>query len=77
MLDTLLVVDWILLSKSTFDDFLFYDLYSKKCLLSLSRLDLTTEKVNSLGMHDDSISSMTFVPSTSKNYYFLKHLQLY
>jgi hypothetical protein len=33
---------------------------------ALSRLDLTTEKVNSLGMHDDSISSMTFVRSTSK-----------
>ena len=31
----------------------------------LSRLDLTTEKVNTLGLHDDSISSMTFIRSTS------------
>jgi cell cycle arrest protein BUB3 len=36
----------------------------------LFRLDLTTEKVNSLGLHDDSISSMTFVRSTSKASFF-------
>ena len=37
----------------------------------LFRLDLTTEKVNSLEMNDDSISSMTYyVHSTSKNFLF-------
>jgi cell cycle arrest protein BUB3 len=41
----------------------------------LPRLDLTTEKVNSLGLHNDSVSSMTFVRSTSKApfYFYLSN----
>ena len=54
------VVDWILLSKST------SVLYTFQYLLYVHRLNLSTEKVTSLGMHDDSISSMTYVSSTSK-----------
>ena len=48
-------------------------IYSSDTLLNvyLSRLDLSTEKVNTLGLHDDSISSMTFVRSTSKTLLFL------
>lgn len=52
-----------------------YD-YSSDTLLNvyLSRLDLTTEKVNTLGLHDDSISSMTFVRSTSKTFLFFRNI---
>ena len=57
-----LVVDWTLLSKSTSVLYTFHSLIS----LNVHRLDLSTEKVTSLGMHDDSISSMTYVSSTSK-----------
>ena len=60
------VVDWILLSKSTSMFFFTVSTSSNDYLLTRTRLDLTTEKVNILGMHDDSISSMTFVRSTSE-----------
>jgi len=32
----------------------------------VKELDLTTEKIRSIGMHDHSVSSMTFVRSTAK-----------
>ena len=51
-------------------------IYSSDTLLNvyLSRLDLSTEKVNTLGLHDDSISSMTFVRSTSKTFLFFRNI---
>ena len=70
MLHAPLVVDWILLSKST--SMIFFTVQIPFNVY-FSRLDLTTEKVNSLGMHDDSISSMTYVRSTSKTL-FSKHI---
>ena len=57
--------------KEYVDEFLWFR-YLLNVFVHFSRLDLTTEKVNSLGMHDDSISSMTFVRSTSKTFFFFE-----
>ena len=66
------VVGWILLSKSMSTVYASYLLM----FIPWNRLDLSTEKVNSLGMHDDSISSMTFVRSTSITFSITSFLAL-
>ena len=45
---------------------MFYSSTSPNVYLDLTRLDLTTEKVNSLSMYNDSIPSATFVRWTNK-----------